>query len=68
MGRINSLPHIRLLSLFKVYLFILRECVCVRWGGVGKGRERGRENPKQAPLVSTEPDMGLDLTNCEIMT
>ena len=33
----------------------------------GKGqRERGTQNPKQA--VSTEPDAGLEPTNCEIMT
>ena len=29
---------------------------------------RGRENPRQAPCTSTEPDAGLDLTNHEIMT
>ena len=27
---------------------------------------RGREYPKQLLAVSTEPDMGLELTNCEI--
>ena len=34
-------------------------------------RERETEKPKQAPrlcAVSTEPDVGPDLTNCEIMT
>ena len=41
----------------------------------GRGAEREREtetqNPKQAPgsrAVSTEPDVGLELTDCEIMT
>ena len=34
---------------------------------MGRGRERGRENPKQAPHVSPEPDAGLVLTNHEIM-
>ena len=33
-------------------------------------RERERQNPKQAPdsAVSTESDVGLELTDCEIMT
>ena len=38
----------------------------------GRGREKGRQNPEQAPgsekAVSIEPDMGQELTNCEIMT
>ena len=35
---------------------------------VGDGqRKRGRQNPKQAPHCA-EPDVGLELTNCEIMT
>ena len=37
------------------------------WGR-GRGRDRERENPKQAPCSVLEPDMGLDLTNCEIVT
>ena len=35
-------------------------------GGVAE-REGERENPKQALAISTEPDMGLELMNCEIM-
>ena len=39
---------------------------------MGEGqRERETQNPKQAPgswVVSTEPDVGLELTNREIMT
>ena len=31
-------------------------------------RQREREISKQAPTARVEPDMGLDLTNCEIMT
>ena len=36
----------------------------------GRGRERETQNPKQAPSseVSAEPDVGLELTNREIMT
>ena len=35
----------------------------------GRGRERGRERiPSGLHAVSTEPDMGLDLTKCEITT
>ena len=36
-----------------------------------KGRERETEDPKQASgfwAASTEPNEGLELTNCEIMT
>ena len=45
---------------FKVYLFILR---------VGWDRERGRERiPRRLCTVIAEPDVGLKLTNCEIMT
>ena len=33
----------------------------------GRSRERGRENPKQAPRC-TEPDVGLKLINHEITT
>ena len=36
---------------------------------MGRGRERGRERiPSRLHTVSTEPDVGLDLTNHEIMT
>ena len=44
-------------------LFILRE-------RVGEGqRERERERiPSRLPMVSTEPHLGLDLMNHEIMT
>ena len=35
----------------------------------GKGRERGRERiSSRLHVVSTEPDAGLELTSCEIMT
>ena len=36
----------------------------------GRGREGGRQNPKQAPgsELSAEPDAGLKLTNRKIMT
>ena len=38
-------------------------------GGVERERERERErNPSKVHSVSTEPDAGLKLTNCEIMT
>ena len=38
---------------------------------MGRGRERAKENPKQAlPCVtaSSEPEIGLEPTNHEIMT
>ena len=42
-------------------------------GGAERERERETENPKQAPgsrlpTVSTEPDVGFELTNREIVT
>ena len=36
-----------------------------------RGREGETQNPKQAPgseLSSTEPDAGLKLMNCKVMT
>ena len=40
--------------------------------GRGKEREREIQNPKQVPgselFVSTEPDAGLEPTNCETVT
>ena len=52
---------------FKVYLFE-REGEREK-EGVGKGQREGeREYPKQFCTVSSEPDMGLELTNHEIMT
>ena len=36
---------------------------------VGGGAERGRQQiPNRLHAVSAEPDVGLDLTNCKIMT
>ena len=41
-------------------------CVCK---GAGRGRERGRERiSSRLRAVSSEPDVGLDLMNCEMMT
>ena len=34
----------------------------------GAEREGGRENPQMAPCCRAEPDVGLELTNHEIMT
>ena len=59
-----------ILDLFFFFKFIyLRERDRERERSWGRGRERGRERiPSTFPAVSTEPDMGLSLTNCEIMT
>ena len=48
--------------LFKIYFE--RE-IESKWG---RGRERRRENPSRSRTVSAEPDVGLELTNSEIMT
>ena len=46
-----------------------RETECEQ-GGVGRGRrERGRHRLRgRLQALSTEPDAGLELPNCEIMT
>ena len=46
-----------------MFIYFERDRETCKWG---KGRERGRENPKQA--VSAEPNAGLRLTNREFMT
>ena len=53
------------ISFFNVYLFILRERETMRRGGAE--REGGWETTQAVSLLSTEPDMGLSLTNREIM-
>ena len=54
------------LFFFNVYLFLRqRETEHEQ----GRGRERGRHRMRnRLQAVSTEPDEGLELTNCEIMT
>ena len=47
-----------------LFLFILREIE-----HTGRGRERDRDRIlSRFCAVSAEPDVGLELTNCEIMT
>ena len=54
-----------------IYLFILREresesvCAHASRGGAEGQRER---IPNSLCAVGTEPDIGLDLINCEIMS
>ena len=45
---------------FNVYVFILRERVCVSGRGQ-RGRERERES-QAVFMLGTEPDVGLDFT------
>ena len=49
-----------------------RECMhaCTSWGGKETDRQTDRQKgiPSRIHPVSTEPDLGLDFTNCEIMT
>ena len=68
------------LAAFKIFLlsliFFFNMYVCMYWEREGmrwRGTERERQSPKQAPgsrlrAVSTEPGVGLELTNCEIVT
>ena len=65
------LPELRRLASFFffkfTYLFILRERE--RESKQGRDREKGRERiPSRFHAVSTEPNSGFPLTNCEIMT
>ena len=60
------------LNLFFFNVFIYFETERDRaWAGEGQ-RERETQNPTQAPgselSVSTEPNAGLELMDCEIMT
>ena len=52
-------------SFFKVYLFILRETEGTSRGEAERWRQR---IPSRLCIVSTELDVGLELTNHEIMT
>ena len=56
-------------SFLNACLFILRERerTYASTGGGGAGRE-GERIPSRLCVVSAEPVVGLDLTNCEIMT
>ena len=55
--------------LLKVCLFILREKEKEHKRGRNRERERERERtPSRFLARSTEPDTGLELTNCEIVT
>ena len=49
-----------------MFIYFERERECVDRGGAE--RERETENPTQARAVSTEPDVGLKLTDREIIT
>ena len=53
-----------------LYLFILREKASTSGGGTERKREKERREriPSRPYAVSTEPDAGLELMNCEIMT
>ena len=60
----HYLLNSRLKKKINVYLFLREtETECEQ----GRGRDRGRQNPEQPPgseqVVSTELDVGLELTN-----
>ena len=54
-----------LLFLKFIYFERERECACAQGGAE---RERRERIPSRLRTVSMEPDVGLDLTNHEIMT
>ena len=51
--------------IYKVYLFILRKTECVSRGRAKTETER---IPSRLCMASAEPDVELELMNCEIMT
>ena len=52
-----------------VICLFLREGLGGRRAGRGSGRERGRQRIQSGlHTVGAEPEVGLKLTNCEIMT
>ena len=60
-----------LLIFFNVYLFLRekeRERVCVSGGGTEREGDIESKAGSRLRAVSTEPDVGLELTNREIMT
>ena len=66
------MKFLKFLLFFKIFvsLFILRERECTHEGGgaetgAGVGRERILS---RLPIISPEPDVGLELMNPEIMT
>ena len=63
-----KLSFVSLFFLMFIYFERERERERERTNMHRRGRERERENPKQLLAVSTDPDAGLDLPNCEIMT
>ena len=59
--------YIVILLFILIFMFLfLREIEC-EWGR-GSERETGSEVGSRLWAVSAEPDMGLELTDCEIMT
>ena len=48
-----------------IYLFWEREH---EWAQAGEGQKEGDGIPSRLCAISTEPDVGLEPTNCEIMT
>ena len=56
-------------NFFNVYLFLRnRERQSVSGGGAEREGDTESEAGSRLPAVSTEPNEGLELMNCEIMT
>ena len=51
-----------------MFIFEGEERPSMSWGRAEREGDRESEAGSQLPAVSIEPDMGLKLTNCEIMT
>ena len=58
----------QIVFLFYFFKFILREREHASMSWVGAEREGAEIMPSRLHTISAEPDMGLELTNCEIMT
>lgn len=62
-----QLVFVFLILVLFFYLFVLKERETERENKWGRGGEEQRQSRK-ASILSTEPDVGLRLTDCDIMT
>ena len=67
-SELNSLKIQKLSDFFLMFYFWERERECVSRRGTEREGDTESKAGSRFRAVSTEPDAGLELTNCEIMT